>query len=66
MGQMDGQYTPPPIVFDADEATAVAQPLLLEHERGGGLLRSANDAVPFTPSPILGRHERLSGGFRAS
>ncbi|DBA68988.1 TPA: hypothetical protein ACH3X2_013160 [Trebouxia sp. C0005] len=29
-----GHYTPPPPVFDADEATAVAQPLLAQHERG--------------------------------
>ncbi len=29
-----GHYSPPPLVFDADEATAVAQPLLAEHERG--------------------------------
>ncbi|DBA75046.1 TPA: hypothetical protein ACH3X1_010381 [Trebouxia sp. C0004] len=29
-----GHYSPPPVVFDADEATAVAQPLLAEHERG--------------------------------
>ncbi|KAL3143266.1 hypothetical protein ABBQ38_002111 [Trebouxia sp. C0009 RCD-2024] len=35
MGPNDGQYTPPPMVFDTDEATAVAQPLLPEHERGG-------------------------------
>ena len=27
-----GHYTPPPLVFD-DEAKAVAQPLLAEHER---------------------------------
>lgn len=34
MGQNDGRYQPPPIVFDADEASTVAQPLLPEHERG--------------------------------
>ena len=28
-----GHYSPPPLVFD-DEATAVAQPLLTEDDRG--------------------------------
>ena len=34
MEQNDGHYTPPPIVFDSDEASSIAQPLLREHERG--------------------------------
>ena len=39
MGQTDdGYYTPPPVVFNADEASTVAQPLLPEDERGWLLL----------------------------
>ena len=34
MGQEDRVYTPPRIMFDADEASTVAQPLLPEHEIG--------------------------------
>ena len=34
MTEADGQYRPPQIVFDDDEAGAVAQPLLAEDERG--------------------------------
>ncbi len=40
-----GHYSPPPIVFDADEATAVAQPLLAEHERGLSVRTSIHIAV---------------------
>ena len=39
-----GHYSPPPIVFDADEAT-VAQPLLAEHERGLSIRSSVHIAV---------------------
>ena len=39
MAETAGQYTPPPIVFDADEASPVAQPLLAEHEQGSLALR---------------------------
>lgn len=34
MADDEGHYSPPPLVFDADEATAVTQPLLAETDRG--------------------------------
>lgn len=46
MADDSGHYSPPPMVFDADEATAVAQPLLAEHERGLSTKTSIHIAVP--------------------